>query len=155
MSDRQNENALIITWIKVGASAGIVACIIYPLMIIVEMHRILTIILAVAFGPLLSLSSVGLYHLLQLRRKTITAPIAAVANIIAGTIVNMMLVVQLAISYSMRDDLKTATDVVTKSTLEWVWKAVDKVQLGLDVSWDVFIAIGTFLYAMKMLAHPR
>jgi hypothetical protein len=29
------------------------------------------------------------------------------------------------------------------------------VQLGLDVSWDVFIAIGTLLFAVNMLNHPR
>jgi hypothetical protein len=101
------------------------------------------------------LASVGLYHLLKLREKTVTAQIAAGANIIAGSIVNMMLVVQLAISISMRDYMDKAADATTKSTLELIWKAVDKVQLGLDVSWDVFIAIGTLLFAMNMLAHPR
>ncbi len=155
MSDQHDDNALITTWIKVGASAGILACIIYPFMILVEMPRLPTVIFAVAFGPLLSLGSVGLYHLLELQRKSVTAPIAAVANIIAGAIVNMMLVVQLAISYSMRDYIRSATDAATKSTLEWIWKAVDKVQLGLDVSWDVFISIGTLLFAVNMLKHPR
>ena len=66
-----------------------------------------------------------------------------------------MLVVQLAISFSMEDYLKNAGDATTKSTLEWIGKVVDKVQLGLDVSWDVFIAIGTLLFAVNMLNHPR
>ena len=87
-----------LTWIKLGAIAGIIACVIYPLMVAVEMPRLLTVACAAAFGPLLSLASVGLYHLLKLNQKTVTAQIAAGANIIAGSIVNMMLVVQLAIS---------------------------------------------------------
>jgi hypothetical protein len=149
------ENTLTLTWIKLGAIAGIIACVIYPLMIAVEMPRLLTVACAAAFGPLLSLASVGLYHLLKLHQKTVTAQIAAGANIIAGSIVNMMLVVQLAISISMREYVQNAGDASTKATLELIWKAVDKVQLGLDVSWDVFIAIGTLLFALNMLRHPR
>ena len=149
------ENVLTLTWIKLGALAGIIACVIYPLMIAVEMPRLLTVACAAAFGPLLSLASVGLYHLLKLHQKTVTTQIAAGANIIAGSIVNMMLIVQLAISYSMQDYLKNAGEEATKSTLEWIGKVVDKVQLGLDVSWDVFIAIGTLLFAVNMLNHPR
>lgn len=149
------ENTLSLTWIKLGAIAGILACVIYPLMIAVEMPRLLTVACAAAFGPLLSLASVGLYHLLKLHEKTVTAQIAAGANIIAGSIVNMMLVVQLAISYSMKEYVKNAADAATKSTLELIWKAVDKVQLALDVSWDIFISIGTLLFAVNMLKHPR
>jgi hypothetical protein len=149
------ENALTLTWIKLGAIAGIVACVIYPLMVAVEMPRLLTVACAAAFGPLLSLASFGLYHLLKIHAKTVSAQIAAGANIIAGSIVNMMLVVQLAISYSMEEYMKNAADAATKSTLEWVGKVVDKVQLGLDVSWDVFISAGTLLFAVNMLKHPR
>lgn len=149
------ENALTFAWIKLGAIAGILACVIYPLMIAVEMPRLLTVACAAAFGPLLSLASIGLYHLLKLHEKTVTAQIAAGANLIAGSILNMMLIVQLAISMSMRDYVDKAADAATKSTLELIWKAVDKVQLGLDVSWDIFISVGTLLLALNMLKHPR
>lgn len=149
------ENALTFTWIKVGAIAGIIACVIYPLMAAVEMPKQLTVACAAAFGPLLSLASVGLYHLLKLHQKTVTAQIAAAANVIAGSIVNMMLVVQLAIAYSMEGYLKSAEDAATQATLKWIHKIVDKVQLGLDVSWDVFISVGTLLIALNMLKHPR
>lgn len=149
------ENTLPVTWIRLGAIAGIIACILYPLMVAVEMPRLLTVACAAAFGPLLSLASVGLYHLLKIHLKTVTAQIATGANIVAGSIVNMMLVVQLAISISMRDYIDNAADTATKSTLELIWKSVDKVQLGLDVSWDVFISVGTLLFAVNMLNHPR
>ena len=71
------ESVLTFTWIKLGAVAGIIACVIYPLMIAVEMPRLLTVACAAAFGPLISLASVGLYHLLKLHQKTVTAQIAA------------------------------------------------------------------------------
>jgi hypothetical protein len=63
------ENALTFTWIKLGAIAGIIACVIYPLMAAVEMPRLLTVVCAAAFGPLISLASLGLYHLLKLQQK--------------------------------------------------------------------------------------
>ena len=28
-------------------------------------------------------------------------------------------------------------------------------QLGLDVAWDVFICLGTLLFALNMIRHPR
>ncbi|MDZ7267666.1 MAG: hypothetical protein ONB48_16405 [candidate division KSB1 bacterium] len=149
------ENVLTFTWIKLGAIAGVIACVVYAIMAAVDMPRILTVAFAAAFGPLLSLASVGLYHLLKLHQKSVSTQIAAGANVIAGSIVNMMLIVQLAISISMRDYVDKAADAATKSTLELIWKAVDKVQLGLDVSWDVFIGIGTLLFAVNMLKHPR
>jgi hypothetical protein len=155
MSNEQNNNTIVTTWIKVGAFAGILACVIYPAMAFVEMPKLLTITFAAAFGPLLSLASAGLYFLLRLHRKTVTVQIAAVSNIVAGSIVNMMLVVQLAISFSMQEYLQNAGEAATKAMLEWIWKVVDKVQLGLDVSWDVFISIGTLLFAINMLTHPR
>jgi hypothetical protein len=34
---------------------------------------------------------------------------------------------------------------------ELVWH----VQLGLDVAWDAYIGLGTFLFAWAMLRHPR
>jgi hypothetical protein len=51
--------------------------------------------------------------------------------------------------------MNNAADTATKATLEWIGKVVDKVQLGLDVSWDVFISVGTLLFALNMLKHPR
>ncbi len=33
--------------------------------------------------------------------------------------------------------------------------AVDAVQLGLDVAWDVFISLGTLLFALTMFKDPR
>lgn len=150
-----SENALSLTWTKVGAIAGIVACVVYPLMIALDMPTLPTVVCAAAFGPLLSVASVGIYHLLKLHQKTVSAQIAAGANIIAGSIVNMMLVVQLAISISMRDFIAKATGAAEKSTLDLIWKAVDKVQLGLDVSWDIFIGVGTLLFAVNMFSHPR
>jgi len=149
------ESNFVKRWVKVAGVAGLAAAVIYPIMIFVNLPSPVTSILVCAFGPLLMVASLGLYQLLKLNRKTVTLQIATVSNILAGTIVNMMLVVQLAVHRAMYGYLDGITDESVRETVQWVFRGVDKVQLGLDVSWDVYIALGSFLFALNMLSHPR
>lgn len=149
------ENSFVRRWIKGGAICGLAACIIYPLLILVDMPQLLTIALVAAFGPLLSIGGVGLYHLLKLHRKTITAQIAVGAVVVAGAMVNMMLIVQLAVRLTVNQYRAGESDAAVLEMLKWIHRIVDKVQLGLDVSWDVYIFIATFLFGLNMLRHPR
>lgn len=142
-------------WIKGGAICGLTACIIYPLLILVDMPQLLTIALVAAFGPLLSIGGVGLYHLLKLHRKTVTGQIAAGAVVVAGAMVNMMLIVQLAVQLAVGQYRAGESDPVVLEMLKWIHRVVDKVQLGMDISWDVYISIATFLFGLNMLGHPR
>ncbi|MBI3587493.1 MAG: hypothetical protein HY088_10220 [Ignavibacteriales bacterium] len=150
-----NESATIREWIKVGVITGLAASIIYPVMIFVPLPKAVAVVLLCSFGPLLSIACVGLYHLLKIHRAGIKAQIAVVSNIIAGTLVTIMFIVQTAVNFSMEKYLATATDASIKDSLNMIWKVVDKVQLGLDISWDVYIAIGTFFFGMCMMDHPR
>jgi hypothetical protein len=36
-----------------------------------------------------------------------------------------------------------------------VFKNANLTQLSLDVAWDIFIGVGTILFALNMLAHPK
>ena len=96
------------------------------------------------FGPLLSLASYGLYRLLTLHRASVSLQVAAVSNIIAGALVTAMLMVQLAVRAGGR-----------ASVDDFLWTKFRRVDLGLDVAWDVYICLGTFLFAWNMLRHPR
>ena len=146
---------LLKTWVKVGVVTGFLATIVYPLLITVPMHLTLTVILAAAFGPLLSVASMGLYHYMAAHKRTVTLQIAVVFNIIAGTLVNTMLVVQLAVREFLALRLAEAGDEQVREIIRWGYSGADKVQLGLDVSWDIYISVGTILFALNMLRHPR
>lgn len=146
---------LLKTWVKVGVVTGFLATIVYPLLITVPMPLTLTVILAAAFGPLLSVASMGLYHYMAAHRRTVTLQIAVVFNIIAGTLVNTMLVVQLAVREFLALRLDEAGDEQVREIIRWGYSGADKVQLGLDVSWDIYISVGTILFALNMLRHPR
>lgn len=149
------QNDITRRWIKGGALCGLAACIIYPALILIDMPQLPTVVLLAAFGPLLSIGGVGLYHLLKLHRKTVTAQIAAAAVTVAGALVNMMMIVQLSVRLTVNQYRSEESDAAILEMLKWIYRVVDQVQLGLDVSWDVYIFIATFLFALNMFGHPR
>jgi len=142
------------SWIQVSVITAILAVVCYTLLMVVEMPQVITVILASAFGPLLSIASLGLYYFMKVHRKTVALQIAVVANIIAGSIVTLMFLVQMAIRLSVQDSLSNATDSA-KEMINTLWRIVDHVQLGMDVAWDVYICIGTFFFGLAMLRHPQ
>lgn len=139
---------------KAGIVSGLLATIIYPLLITVSMPLILTVTLVGAFGPLLSVASVALYHYMAARRRTVSLQLAAVFNVIAGTLVTTMLIVQITVNEFLDMRLADAApgDV---DMIRAAYSGADKVQLGLDVVWDVYISLGTILFGLNMLRHPR
>jgi hypothetical protein len=143
------------SWTRVGIVTGFLACVIYPLIISVPMPTTLQVLLAGAFGPLLSIACIGLYYFMSLHRKTVSLQIATISNIIAGTIVNMMLIVQLTVRKYLEMRMSNATDEQARELLRQIYSGVEKVQLGLDISWDIYISLGTILFALNMVRHPR
>lgn len=149
------ESQLELNWIRIGIAAGFLTSLFYPLLIFVEMPQLPTVFFAAFVGPLLSVASFGLYKFMKLHRKTATLQIAMVSNVIAGTIFNLMLIVQLARRIEMEAHINDATNAASIEMLQWISRGVHTVQAGLDVSWDIYIVIGTFLFAWNMLSHPR
>lgn len=134
-------------WIRNGIVCGFLVSLIYPALIFIPMPFTLSVFLVCLFGPLLSLASAGLYVFLRLHRKTITAFIGVISNIIAGVLITTMLLIQQAIRYSKPDSIE--------NTLNWIWRSINQVHLGLDVSWDAYIFIGTLCFAFSMFSHPK
>lgn len=131
-------------WIKLGGIFGLAAMLVYVIISAVSLPDPANAALAASFGPLLSLASYGLYRLLALNRNSPSLQIAAVSNAIAGALVTAMLMVQVAVRSGGRGSLDA-----------FLWTKFRRVDLGLDVAWDVYICLGTFLFAWNMLGHPR
>ncbi len=143
------------TWIRVGVICGLSAVVVYPLLIFVPLPGLLEIILASAFGPLLAVASIGLYHFVALHRRSVALQVGVLFNFVAGVLNATMLIVQLSVNTTMRRYYTGAEGEANEDLLRWIWRGVDQVQLGLDVAWDVFIGMGTFLIALAMFDHPR
>lgn len=151
----ENEKKLYRTWIRIGIYAGLAVSVIYPVMIFAPLPKKITVIFASLFGPLFLVASLGLYFFLKAHRKTVTGQLAVISNIIASAMVSLMLIVQLSVNLSMDKLMDSAGEGISEATKKWIWQVVDKVQLGMDVSWDIFIAIGTILFGVTMMKHPR
>lgn len=135
-------------WAQVGIATGIVACSVYPIMILVSLPRIPQLVLGGSFGPALAVASIALAHVLAARRQAISLELAAIMNSLAGALVTVMIIVQMAINYSTSAGPDAQLDAYLTSRL---WDVV----LGMDVSFDVFIGLGTLLFAMNMISDPR
>lgn len=82
----------------------------------------------------------GLWRLIQLHRPSVTAGAAAGLNGLGGALFTAMVLVQMAVGHATGDH--------TERSLQAVW-------LGLDVAWDAYIGLGTVLFGVSMLRHPR
>ena len=151
----EGKNHLTRTWIRTGIVCGLAALPVYPLLIFVDLPDILLVVLASFFGPLLAMSSIGLYFFISLHRRSVAVQTAALSNIIAGVTVNLMMIVQLSVNLWMKRSPESVIGGPSRQILEDAHKVVDKVQLGLDISWDFFIGVGTVLFALAMMSHPK
>ena len=141
-----NENRITLNWINVGIIGGLIVSFIYPSLQFIS-NLLPAVILAILMGLLLSLSSVGLYHFLLIHKKTMTSQIALFSNIIAGTLLIQMFLVQLAI-------ISSKPDLINESS-RWIWNSISHIHYGLDVVWDVFIFVGTLMFAINAFHHPK
>lgn len=137
------------TWLYTGIVAGLIACISYPLAISVPLqNHQLILILGASFGPALAIASFALGRILLQRHASVSAQLGALSNIIAGALVTVMIIVQLAVRYST---VPSQDPELEKFVVKKIWDVV----LGLDVAFDVFIGLGTIFFGFSMLRDRR
>jgi len=136
-------------WTLVSIITGLGAVISYTLLTILSDPNIAIIILASVFGPLLAAASLGLYHVLAESGNPVILQLAAMFNILGAATFTMMLLVQLAIGYQIQSLGEEAQNLTALRT------SLVGVQLGLDVAWDIFISLGTLLFAISMFGDAR
>jgi hypothetical protein len=113
------------------------------------------LIVACVFGPALMCASMGLYHVLRAHRRTVTLDLGVMANVAAGVTVTLMLFAQLGFKRWFEVQFGTGSIDSSERALHAAFEAANGIQLGLDVAWDLFLALGTILLASNMWRHPR
>jgi hypothetical protein len=98
-------------------------------------------------GPLFSVSFMGFYHFLRAHQNSAALQTATVFGIIAGTLVNLMLVVQ--------QPLFIGVPSATRASMGPAWAGLNWIQLGIDVSWDIYGSIAILLLGIVLWRHPR
>ncbi len=135
------------SWVKIGPIAGFLGIAAYFVAATDILPSRVTMVLAFAMGPLLSVAFIGFYHFLRAHRNSVSLQIATVFGVIAGTLVNLMLVVQQSLFIGLPS--------ATRATMGPAWAGLNWVQLGIDVSWDIYISVATILLGLVLCKHPR
>ena len=141
--------------LRLGVVGGALAVVAYALTQAVALPLRPTLVLVCSFGPLLAIGSAGLWELLGRHRRTATLDIGLVANLAAGVAVTLMFLAQLGLKAWVEAGLGGSAQQVSPEVAEAAFQAGNGLQLGLDVAWDVFLAIGTAMLAWNMRRHPR
>lgn len=147
--------ALLVAWTRVGAACGLLAVLSYALISAAPLTSTQALVVACVFGPALMVASMGLYHVLRAYRHTVTLDLGLMANVAAGLTVTVMLFSQLGLKRWFEMQFGTGSMDSSERALHAAFEAANGIQLGIDVAWDVFLALGTILLAWNMWRHPR
>jgi hypothetical protein len=151
----RHERALIQQWARIGGACGVLAMAAYTVGSAAELTTAQEAVIATVFGPAIVCASMGLYHVLRLRRRTVSLDLGLVANVAAGVTVTLMLMAQLGLKGWFELQFGDGATDSTERALHASFEAANGIQLGLDVAWDAFLVIGTVLLAVNMWRHPR
>jgi len=135
------------SWIRIGPVAGLLGIAAYFAAVAGVLPSRVTLVLVFSMGPLLSVAFLGFYHFLRAHRNSAALQTATVFGVIAGTLVNLMLVVQQSLFIGLPS--------ATRATMGPAWAGLNWIQLGIDVSWDIYISVAIILLGMVLWKHPR
>lgn len=139
---------------RAGSIAGIAGVLAYFGAAFAPVPDSVTLLLAFAFGPLLAISFLGLFHLLATHRDGPALRFGVVFGLMAGVAVTTMLVVQVGNNMVRETQLLGAETEAAREVVRQMHQAVNRVQYLIDVVWDIFITAAGALVGWAMLRHP-
>ena len=150
---RPTKDSLADDWIRYGGWSGLTFSVLFMSVALIPMPDRLSTVIALVFPLFLLVGHVGLYHFLTRHRPAFTTQLAVILGIGAPVLVSAMLTVQMSlVSYMQR--FYHPLDEAAKAAQINIWRAVDSVQLGLDVAWDMFILPTILLFSLGLMKHP-
>jgi len=143
-------------WILFGVNAGILGDLLYPILLAVpNLPDFIKIVMGGMFGILIGVSGFGIAKFLDLHLKTISAKLGAIFLFTGGAMMNLMIVIQQTlVGYFTKYHSQTSDEAVIQ-ILRWVERGTTPIHLGIDISWDFFLYIATFLFGIAMYNHPK
>lgn len=139
------------SWMKIGGIGGILSIVSYLGAAFLPVPDTVGYVLAFAFGPLVAIGGIGLYHGLSLEKQSPLIQIAAFFWTSAGVTVLSMLTVQQAIFAKMEGGAEKVGNDVHRQ----IFDGLNAVHYGLDIAWDVLISTAVILFGIAMLKHPK
>ncbi|MFC2117398.1 hypothetical protein ACFLSY_01985 [Bacteroidota bacterium] len=138
---------------QVGAIAGLFAIICYLGASVLSMPDLVTRFMVFAFGPLLVVGFIGIYSFFQGIKHGPELQISFIFGILAGATLTLMIIIQIANGMWHQE----AMDVAKSDDAILMYKAAligaDRVQLGMDITMDIFITISIILLGICLLRN--
>lgn len=113
----------------------------------------LILILVFAIGPVAIVGVLEIYERFPATKATLVLKAGTVFLIVAFALFNLMLVVQQLVRLQASEMISVASEEATKQALQAVLRMVDLVQLGIDVSFDIFYCLGVILVSVAMYSY--
>jgi len=145
-------------WVKYGALCGLISAGTYMLLNVlinipdVPIPRPVVRIMFFSVGVFGVVSVGGIYHLIRKHQNGVMLQMALILSIIAFTMLTLMAVLQETSGTLWEEATRQGA---ASANTDAIWGAVDSVQLGVDITFDIFYALTFILYAGLMFRHPR
>ena len=120
---------------------------------IVGSERI-TLALVFGIGPVAIVAVLGIHELLRSSPSVFWLRVGTTFLIVAFALLNLMLVVQQMVRLQFRQFRLAAGDASQAALLDAVFKGTNLIQLGIDVSFDVFYCLGVIALSAVMYREP-
>jgi hypothetical protein len=114
----------------------------------------ITLALVFGIGPVAIVAVLGIYELLRSSPSAFWLRVGTTFLIVAFALLNLMLVVQQMVRLQFREFRLSASDPNQAALLDGVFKGTNLVQLGIDVSFDVFYCLGVIALSAVMYREP-
>lgn len=136
---------------KIGAIAGILSIIFYISAAAFSfLPNSVSRLFGFAFPLLWIISFMGLHRFLKKESQTATIEIAYVFGIIGAAIACSLIVIQQANMIWHRELMASVSSDDAKALLKAIYRAANRVQAGLDVTFDIFITISWILFGLNI-----
>ena len=142
------------SWIKFSIVNGFAAVIFYISAAFIPLPEMAALLLAFLFGLFFMMAIFSMFFIIRSWKAYISLYASTAFNLVAAAFVTLMLVVQQT-GFAFHETFKAEPRPgVTDEQLKWMFKEVNSVQLGIDITWDIFVSTGTFLLALSLYGHP-
>ncbi|MER3328345.1 MAG: DUF4386 family protein, partial [Candidatus Kapaibacterium sp.] len=111
-------------------------------------------LLAFAFPLFMIVGFMGLYSFLKKQHHTPSLEIAYLFSIIGASLVCTFLVIQQANFVWHSRAIEAAETEEAKGLLVAAFNGTNRVQLGMDVAWDIFILVAVLLFSWNIARSP-
>ena len=146
-----------ISWGTIATVLGVVAILVYLMLAfgIAPVSDRLVLVLAFAIGPAIMMAMLELYAGLAPSHDGRLLRTATVFLVLGFATLTAMIVVQQAVFIGSDANFFVDTELPSEESRRYVFMGLNMVQLGLDVTFDIFYSVGLILLGVIVYRSPE